>query len=149
MIPLLILTVWLMSFNAVAQLASSSWRVGSISYSNSSRIITNLQKPNITVSQADCINLAQSAIEESVSFLSTTNGLFPDPGSPFTVVQSVLCSWTLPGDSYGAAGNFFSQLAQFDLATNQTKYSLAVQQYFSLAGGFLPGISAQNFTGEL
>ncbi|KAJ7938283.1 hypothetical protein B0H13DRAFT_2261217 [Mycena leptocephala] len=119
MVPLLILTVWLMSFNAVAQLASSSWR-----------------KPNITVSQADCINLAQSAIEEN-------------PGSPLTVVQSVLCSWTIPGDSYGAAGNFFSQLAQFDLATNQTKYSLAVQQYFSLAGGFLPGISAQNFTGEL
>jgi hypothetical protein len=54
------------------------------------------------------------------------------------------------GDSYGVSGAFYSQLAEFDLATNQTKYADTLQQYFSLASTTLSQqFQAQNFTGEL
>ncbi|KAJ7828464.1 hypothetical protein B0H14DRAFT_3466303 [Mycena olivaceomarginata] len=73
------------------------------------------RKPNI-VSHADRVSLAGAAIEEAVVFLDRTTGLFPDPG-----------------DSCGLSGTFYSQLAEFDLAINQTKYASAAQRYFLLA----------------
>jgi hypothetical protein len=40
-------------------------------------------------------------------------------------------------------------LAEFDLATNQTKYADTLEQYFSLASTTLSAFQAENFTGEL
>ncbi|KAF8189565.1 hypothetical protein K438DRAFT_1971679 [Mycena galopus ATCC 62051] len=62
------------------------------------------RSPNINVLRADRVTTAETAIEKAVTFLDNTTGLFPDPG-----------------DSYGFSGAFYSQLAEFDLATNQTK----------------------------
>jgi len=39
-------------------------------------------------------------------------------------------------------------LAEFDLATKQTKYADTLEQYFSVASTTLSGIQAENFTGE-
>ncbi|KAJ7796986.1 hypothetical protein B0H14DRAFT_3143605, partial [Mycena olivaceomarginata] len=118
MFPIPTLTVWLYVFHAVCQgqQASSLWR-----------------KPNVTMSRADRVSVAEAALEKAITFLDTSNALFPDPG-----------------DSYGVSGAFYSQLAEFDLATNQTKYADTLQQYFSLASTTLSQqFQAQNFTGEL
>ncbi|KAJ7854532.1 hypothetical protein B0H14DRAFT_3449531 [Mycena olivaceomarginata] len=85
------------------------------------------------MSRADRVSVAEAALEKAITFLDTSNALFPDPG-----------------DSYGVSGAFYSQLAEFDLATNQTKYADTLQQYFSLASTTLSQqFQAQNFTGEL
>ncbi|KAJ7813049.1 hypothetical protein B0H14DRAFT_3751419 [Mycena olivaceomarginata] len=79
------------------------------------------RKPNITVVRGDRISIAEAAIEEGITFLDNFQG--PLPRS--------------------------RHLAEFDLATNQTKYAAALQQYFLLAAenlGQLGGV--QNFTGE-
>ncbi|KAJ7648816.1 hypothetical protein DFH06DRAFT_1332411 [Mycena polygramma] len=114
MIPLLLSTVWLLSFQVVAQQAVSTWR-----------------KPNVTTSRADRVNLAEAAIKESIAQLDTSTAQFPDAG-----------------DSYGFAGAFYSQLAEFDLATNQSKYGSILEQYFLLATENLGQYGAENFTGE-
>ncbi|KAJ6492165.1 hypothetical protein C8R45DRAFT_1137275 [Mycena sanguinolenta] len=91
--------------------------------------------PNITASRADRVSIAETAIAETITFLDNTTGLFPDPV-------------TMAADSYGTSGAFYSQLAEFDLATNQTKYANDVQQYFLLAAENLEQYGATNFTGE-
>ncbi|KAJ7145588.1 hypothetical protein C8R44DRAFT_755550 [Mycena epipterygia] len=69
----------------------------------------------------------------AIGFLDNSNALFPDPG-----------------DTYGNSGQFYSQLAEFDLATNQTKYRETLQQYFQLANETLAEqFGAPNFTGAL
>ncbi|KAF7362721.1 Glycoside hydrolase family 76 protein [Mycena venus] len=111
------LTVWLYVFHAVCQgqQASSLWR-----------------KPNVTMTRADRVSVAEAALEKAITFLDTSNALFPDPS-----------------DSYGMSGAFYSQLAEFDLATSQTKYADTLQQYFALASTTLSQqFQAQNFTGE-
>ncbi|KAJ7167973.1 hypothetical protein C8R46DRAFT_996167 [Mycena filopes] len=75
------------------QLASPSWR-----------------KPNITMSPADRINVAEAAIEKAISMLS--------PDAQFD------------GQSLGYAAQLYSQMAQFDIATNQRKYVDTLKQYF-------------------
>ncbi|KAJ6555980.1 hypothetical protein B0H19DRAFT_947446, partial [Mycena capillaripes] len=88
---------------------------------------------NLTISRADRISVAEAALETAITFLDSTMAQFPDPG-----------------DSYGVSGLFYSQLAEFDLATNQTKYSNSVATYFALASAALSqDFDAQNFTGEL
>ncbi|KAJ6458195.1 hypothetical protein C8R45DRAFT_1183631 [Mycena sanguinolenta] len=111
MISLLTLTAFVQFFPATAQ---QSWR-----------------DPNITVSRADRVNIAEAAIAEAITFLDNTTGLFTDPAY-----------------SYGVSGAFYSQLAEFDLATNQTKYANDVQQYLFLAANNLEQYGAVNFTGE-
>jgi hypothetical protein len=56
----------------------------------------------------------------------------------------------MAGDSYGLAGILYSQMAQFDIATNQNKYGDDLAQYFLLASTTLSDqYQAENFTGEL
>jgi hypothetical protein len=45
------------------------------------------------------------------------------------VFLTVFCS----GEDYIIAGDLYSQLAEFDIATNGTKYQDAFEQYFPLA----------------
>ncbi|KAJ7889843.1 hypothetical protein B0H14DRAFT_3429328 [Mycena olivaceomarginata] len=85
-------------------------------------VSSSWRKPNITVSRTDR--------RRRVEALDTT-GLFPDPA-----------------DLYGVSGALYSQLAEFDLATNQRKYAAALEQYFSLAADNLGQYGAENFTGE-
>ncbi|KAK7023262.1 glycosyl hydrolase family 76-domain-containing protein [Favolaschia claudopus] len=96
------------------------------------QVPTSWRKPNITVSPADRVSLAEAAIQEAITFIDTTNGLFPDPEN-----------------SYGGSGAFYSQLVEFDMATNQTQYESLVEQYFFLAAKNLGGLGATNFTGTL
>ncbi|KAJ7117083.1 hypothetical protein C8R44DRAFT_627232, partial [Mycena epipterygia] len=69
-------------------------------------------KPNITTSPADRVNLANAALQQAIGELST--------GAQFN-------------DGYGVAGNLYSQMAEFDLATNQSTYEDTLEQYFLLA----------------
>ncbi|KAJ7124370.1 hypothetical protein C8R44DRAFT_852259 [Mycena epipterygia] len=66
------------------------------------------RKPNITSSFPDRVSIAGAAIEKAVAFIDSTTAQFP-------------------GESYGVAGTFYSQLAEFDAATNQTKYATGSQ----------------------
>ncbi|KAJ7131249.1 hypothetical protein C8R44DRAFT_904276 [Mycena epipterygia] len=70
------------------------------------------RKPNITVSTADRINLAGAALDNAIDRLSA-DGQFD-------------------GEAWGITGNLFSQMAEFDIATNQTKYENMLLQYFDL-----------------
>ncbi|KAJ7652819.1 hypothetical protein DFH06DRAFT_1330913 [Mycena polygramma] len=66
------------------------------------------RKPNITTSMADRISRAGAALDVAIDRLST-DGLFDTEAS-------------------GTAGNLYSQMAQFDIYTNQTKYQNTLQQ---------------------
>ncbi|KAJ7908218.1 hypothetical protein B0H13DRAFT_2331620 [Mycena leptocephala] len=92
LLPLVLVSYFLLSCRA-GQLASSSWR-----------------RPNITISPADRISIADAAIEKAISMLG--------PDAQFD------------GQSLGYAGQLYSQMAEFDIATNQTKYADTLKQYF-------------------
>ncbi|KAJ7115437.1 hypothetical protein C8R44DRAFT_880736 [Mycena epipterygia] len=71
------------------------------------------RKPNISTSPADRISIASAAIDKARSSLGT-DGQFD-------------------GEDYIIAGNFYYQMAEFDIATNGTQYLDALTQYFPLA----------------
>ncbi|KAJ7117074.1 hypothetical protein C8R44DRAFT_627179, partial [Mycena epipterygia] len=80
--------------------------------------------PNITTSLADRVSLASSAVEKAISMLGS-DGQFD-------------------GEQYDAPGILYSQMAELDIATNQTKYQDSLEQYFPLAQN-----SRANFSDEL
>ncbi|KAJ4493586.1 hypothetical protein C8J55DRAFT_555018 [Lentinula edodes] len=84
----------------------------------------NFQKPNITSSVSDRVQIAAAAIEKIRSTSNTSEGLFSD----------------LANISFGISATFYSQLAEFDLIVNQTTYEDAVQNYFPLAEASRPGL---------
>ncbi|KAJ7867770.1 hypothetical protein B0H14DRAFT_2346885 [Mycena olivaceomarginata] len=68
------------------------------------------QKPNITTSPVDRVGIADAAIEKAISMLS--------PDAQFD------------GQSLGYAAQLYSQMAEFDIASNQTKYADTLRQNF-------------------
>ncbi|KAJ7891804.1 hypothetical protein B0H13DRAFT_2529634 [Mycena leptocephala] len=70
------------------------------------------RKPNITTSRAERVGLAGAALDVAIGQLSS-NGQFD-------------------AEPYRIAGDLFSQMAQFDIATNQTKYENTLEQYFAI-----------------
>nr|GAT51348.1 glycoside hydrolase family 76 protein [Mycena chlorophos] len=90
------------------------------------------RQPSITASVADRISIAKGAIDEAVSQIDTTSGQFADPG-----------------DTYGVAGELFSQMAEFDFATNQSVYQDDLLNFWPAAQTTINGLSAVNFTGSL
>ncbi|KAJ7190663.1 hypothetical protein GGX14DRAFT_603883 [Mycena pura] len=68
------------------------------------------RKPNITISLEDRISIASAAIETAISKLG--------PDAQFD------------GQSLGYAGQLYSQMAEFDIATNQTKYEDTLKAFF-------------------
>ncbi|KAJ6577848.1 hypothetical protein B0H19DRAFT_932059 [Mycena capillaripes] len=71
------------------------------------------QRPNITTSLVDRIGIASAGLEKTISQLG--------PDAQFD------------GQSLGYAGQLYSQMAEFDIATNQTKYADSLTKYFLLA----------------
>ncbi|KAJ7923590.1 hypothetical protein B0H13DRAFT_2655064 [Mycena leptocephala] len=71
------------------------------------------RKPNITTSPADRVSIAGAAIEKALNRLGT-DGQFT-------------------GEDYIIAGNFYYQMAEFDIVSNGTQYRDALQRYFPLA----------------
>ncbi|KAJ6550008.1 hypothetical protein B0H19DRAFT_1160240 [Mycena capillaripes] len=78
----------------------------------SDQVASSAWNSNISVSTADRIRLAGAALDVAIDRLSA-DGLFDD-------------------EPYGIAGNLYSQMAQFDIATNQTEYATALAQYLQL-----------------
>ncbi|KAJ7488237.1 hypothetical protein FB451DRAFT_1226753 [Mycena latifolia] len=70
------------------------------------------RKSNITTSTTDRIGLAAAALDSAIDRLGA-DGQFD-------------------GEAWGTTGNLFSQMAEFDIATNQMKYQSALEQYFEL-----------------
>ncbi|KAJ6580480.1 hypothetical protein DFH09DRAFT_1360556 [Mycena vulgaris] len=70
------------------------------------------RKSNITTLRAERVRLASAALDTALDRLDA-DGLFP-------------------ADPFGITGNLYSQLALSDLATNQTKYESALDQYFKI-----------------
>ncbi|KAF7328326.1 Glycoside hydrolase family 76 protein [Mycena venus] len=71
---------------------------------------TSWRRPNITISLEDRINIAAAGIEMARSKLG--------PDAQFD------------GQSLGYAGQLYSQMAEFDIATNQTRYRDTLKEYF-------------------
>ncbi|KAF7358052.1 Glycoside hydrolase family 76 protein [Mycena venus] len=78
----------------------------------SAQVASSAWNLNISTSTTDRVRLAGAALDVAIDRLSA-DGLFDD-------------------EPYGVAGNLFSQMAQFDIATNQTKYATALAQYLKL-----------------
>ncbi|KAJ6536171.1 hypothetical protein B0H19DRAFT_1182925 [Mycena capillaripes] len=66
----------------------------------------------ILISTEERVRLAGAALDLAIEKLNA-DGLFDDEG-------------------YGITGNLYSQMAEFDIATNQTKYQNVLEQYFQL-----------------
>ncbi|KAF7368651.1 Glycoside hydrolase family 76 protein [Mycena venus] len=66
----------------------------------------------ISISVEERVRLAGAALDVAIEKLSA-DGLFDDEG-------------------YGITGNLYSQMVEFDIATNQTKYQNVLEQYFQL-----------------
>ncbi|KAF8205423.1 hypothetical protein K438DRAFT_1579659, partial [Mycena galopus ATCC 62051] len=66
--------------------------------------------PNITISPTDRVGLAEAGVQKAISMLS--------PDAQFD------------GQSLAYAAQLYSQMAEFDMVTNQTKYADTLKQYF-------------------
>ncbi|KAJ7117075.1 hypothetical protein C8R44DRAFT_738935 [Mycena epipterygia] len=113
-LPRLAGSLALIALSAVAQLPSHSWR-----------------KPNITTSLADRVSFAAAAVEKAISMLGP-DGQFDGTPSPLSL-PSALLTFEITGEPYATAGIFYSQMADLDIATNQTTYQDSLEQYFGLA----------------
>ncbi|THV03949.1 hypothetical protein K435DRAFT_962088 [Dendrothele bispora CBS 962.96] len=71
------------------------------------------RKPTITISPEQRENIASAALEEAIDHLNSAA--------------------QFDGESYGSAGALYSQMAEFDLLFNQTKYRDQLKSYFPLA----------------
>ncbi|ESK87722.1 glycoside hydrolase family 76 protein [Moniliophthora roreri MCA 2997] len=71
------------------------------------------QNPDITLSLEERVAIAKNAIEKTLSMMVDENGQLK-----------------LEDDNYGAAGRFFSQMAEFDMVTNQTIYKDQLFKFF-------------------
>ncbi|KAF7288979.1 Glycoside hydrolase family 76 protein [Mycena indigotica] len=88
------------------------------------------RKPNLTTSRENRIALAQRAISQAVSQFNGTNSMFPDPSN-----------------TYGLTGAVYSQLAEFDQLTTQSKYADDLGRYYSSAKTALEQSGTKNFSG--
>nr|GAT57861.1 glycoside hydrolase family 76 protein [Mycena chlorophos] len=94
----------------------------------SSQIVSPLWRdPNITTTTPYSVSLASSALQETTSQLGS-NGFFD-------------------GADYLIPAIFFSQLAAFDFATNQTQYQTSLTQYFATANQTSTDFSDSNIYG--
>ncbi|EEB98878.1 hypothetical protein MPER_01538, partial [Moniliophthora perniciosa FA553] len=82
--------------------------------------------PNITTSLEERVTIAKDAIEMTISMMVDGNGQLK-----------------LDDSNYGVAGRFFSQMAEFDMITNQTIYRDQLLNFFpqalSFRAGFIQG----------
>ncbi|KAJ7493806.1 hypothetical protein FB451DRAFT_1491225 [Mycena latifolia] len=76
------------------------------------------RKPTLATSREGRINITGAGLQTTVSLLDSTAQFL--------------------GESYGVAGSFYSQLAEFDFATNETTYRDTLLQYFRLASEHQP-----------
>ncbi|KAJ6560643.1 hypothetical protein DFH09DRAFT_1279584 [Mycena vulgaris] len=97
-----------------------SWALPTIAQSPPS----SWRKPNITTSPTERVSIAGAAIDKAINSLGS-DGQFT-------------------GEDYIIAGNFYYQMAEFDVVTSGTKYRDALQRYFPLAQS-----SRGNFTDPL
>ncbi|KAL0063955.1 hypothetical protein AAF712_009145 [Marasmius tenuissimus] len=73
-----------------------------------------IQKPNMTIS-------AKEGIQRASDTLETTMRIFDDSSGQFTNTY------------WGSAGPFYMSMAEFDLATNGTRYRNQLLSYFPKA----------------
>ncbi|ESK83076.1 glycoside hydrolase family 76 protein [Moniliophthora roreri MCA 2997] len=80
------------------------------------------KKPDITTSPEERIAIAKDAIETTISIMVDGNGQL-----------------RFEDGNYGAVGRFFSEMAEFDMVTNQTIYKDQLLKFFAQAETFRPG----------
>ncbi|KAJ7438812.1 hypothetical protein B0H11DRAFT_2254320 [Mycena galericulata] len=85
----------------------STWLTHSLCGSLTS---SSWRKPNVTTSLTDRVNIAGAAVDKGISMLGSDA--------------------QFDGQPWGVAGNFYSQMADYDIATNQTKYEASLKSYF-------------------
>nr|GAT51342.1 glycoside hydrolase family 76 protein [Mycena chlorophos] len=103
-----------------------------VASADSEQIPSTWSNPNITDSVADRISIAKGAIDEGVSQFNAT-------------WQQFSSDWY----NYGDAATLFSQMAEFDLATNQTVYEADLINLWATAEVTVngPDLGRVNFTG--
>ncbi|KAJ7776959.1 hypothetical protein DFH07DRAFT_951577 [Mycena maculata] len=90
-----------------ASLVLSSLGAGAQAIPNSWRI------PNITTSVADRVSLASAALGVAIDNLDATSAQYD-------------------GEAIGVTAALYAEMAEFDIATSQTKYEAALEKYFPL-----------------
>ncbi|KAJ7832726.1 hypothetical protein B0H13DRAFT_2370794 [Mycena leptocephala] len=105
--------VALSSLRVEAQVVSSSWRVGSSSTNSALLLSLSPKKPNISMTTAERVTLAAAALDTGISRLNATA--------------------EFDGEAAGVAARLYAEMAEFDIATNQTTYQAVLEEYFPLA----------------
>jgi hypothetical protein len=73
-----------------------------------------------------------------------TDGLLNSTQHSVPVMRLTIFCFTPLDDAFGITGNLYSQMAEFDIATNQTNYGKQLEQYFATVENARP-----NFTDTL
>ncbi|KAJ7351409.1 hypothetical protein DFH08DRAFT_1078428 [Mycena albidolilacea] len=109
MLPLTLLSIFVFfsesnaapALRARSSISESSWR-----------------KPNVTQSLADLVDIASAALTKAVDGVNTLN-------------QFDGMSLPVSGQTYEFVATLYTEMAQFDMITNQTRYEDVLQQSFS------------------
>ncbi|KAJ7573694.1 hypothetical protein C8J56DRAFT_1173436 [Mycena floridula] len=80
------------------------------------------REPDVVTAPADRVSLAKAAIDESVSRINTTTAQYD-------------------GTAFGTTGLVFSQMAEFDLVTNQSTYKDQLKGFFKTVDGTKPSFA--------
>ncbi|KAJ7132697.1 hypothetical protein C8R46DRAFT_1140582 [Mycena filopes] len=96
--------------------------LGPILTTRAELVSSTWRSPNITAPRADRVSIAGAAIDHAIGLIGA-DGQFDDQSD------------------WGVAGNLYSQMADFDLAANQTKYRDALTAYFIQATKLRPNLS--------
>ncbi|KAJ7859919.1 hypothetical protein B0H13DRAFT_1901225 [Mycena leptocephala] len=103
-------------YSASAQLVPQPWR-----------------QPNITASVAQRVDVARNALNEAIDNLGSDaqfDGKSLLDVSP--IVSDLVTALTEVGQISWSAGSLYAQMAEFDIATNQTTYEENLKTYFEL-----------------
>ncbi|KAJ8084037.1 hypothetical protein PM082_002804 [Marasmius tenuissimus] len=107
--------------------------IATVTFINAQMFIPNpaWQNKDITIGTDERIAIAKDAIEETLSAIANATGQLK-----------------LEEGTYGTMGNFFLQLAQFDMFSNQTIYKQHLLDFFPQALAFRPGFVQGNGRGS-
>jgi len=89
-----------------------------------------MQKPNITTSRNDTISIADLAIEKALTLLNPSTAQFDGKQLCLLPFSNPLHWGYTLDEPYDIAGHLYSQMAEFDIITNQTKYKTLLKTYF-------------------
>ncbi|KAJ8084025.1 hypothetical protein PM082_002792 [Marasmius tenuissimus] len=95
---------------------------------------------DITISTDDRIAIAKDCIDKTISMMVDTSGKLKLEGTSDSIQGSTSSLHpNNPDANYGTMGNFFNQMAKFDMVAKRTTYHQQLLDFFPQALAFRPG----------